>query len=69
MDYLKKLAADTIIVCSCELESIERRKVWMKARVYDGHTGKECARGRALFVSARWATVLRGLVPFGRRRG
>jgi hypothetical protein len=68
VDYLNKLAADTIIVCSTELLSTERRKVWMKAHVYDGHTGKECARGRALFVAPRWSTLVRALLPFGQRK-
>ena len=64
VNYKKKLPADTIIICSTELESIDKRKVWMTGHVYDGNTGRECATARALFVSPRWRTVLRGLVPF-----
>lgn len=64
VDYLSKLAADTVIVCSVELESAEGRKVWMKAHVYDGLTGKECARARALFVAPRWSSVVKAALPF-----
>lgn len=65
VDYKKKLAADTIIVCSTEIESIDNRKVWMKAHVFDGMSGSECATARALFVAPRWRSVLPG---FFRRR-
>ena len=68
VDYLKKLAADTVIVCTTELLSFEGRKTWMKAHVYDGLSGVECAQAKALFVSPRWSSVARGLLPFGHRR-
>jgi acyl-CoA thioesterase FadM len=65
VDYKKKLPADTLIICSTELESIDRRKVWMKARVYDAMTGQECAQAKALFVAPRLSSVLRSMLPFG----
>lgn len=68
VDYLKKLPADNLIICSTRVESIERRKVWMQASVMDGASGQQCARARALFVAPRWSRMLRGLLPFGRPR-
>lgn len=64
VDYLSKLAADTVIVCSVELEAMEGRKVWMKAHICDGLTGKECAKARALFVAPRWSNVVKSALPF-----
>ena len=62
MDYRKKLAADTVIICSTKVDSIEGRKVWMKASVFDGRSGVECASGRALFVAPRWGSFVKGLL-------
>ena len=66
VDYLKKMAADGLIICSTKLDSIDKRKVWMTATVCDGETGKECARAKALFVRPRWSKTLKSMLPFGR---
>lgn len=50
IDYKKRIAAPAVIHVSTEVESIEPRKVWMKAAVSDG-TGNVLATGRALFVA------------------
>jgi len=62
IDYRKKLRSDTVILCTTDVESIEGRKVWMRAHVSDGLTGEECASGRALFVAPRWSRVVSGLL-------
>lgn len=68
VDYTAKLPSSSLIQCSVSLEDIDRRKVWMCARVCDGSSGKECARARALFVAPRWGRVIRRVLwPFGRR--
>ena len=41
------------MLCTCELESIEGRKVWMRATVSDGPGGITYATARALFVSPK----------------
>lgn len=41
------------MLCTCEVESIEGRKVWMRATVSDGPEGKVFATSRALFVSPK----------------
>lgn len=64
VDYLRKLAADTIIVCSTEVEEVVGRKVWMRSHVYDGLTNKDCATARALFVAPRWSSVAKSALPF-----
>ena len=68
VDYVAKLPSASLIQCSVSLDDIDRRKVWMRARVYDAGSGKECARARALFVAPRWGRVVRRVLwPFGRR--
>lgn len=50
LDYKQKISAGTVLLVTTELETIEPRKVWMKATVTDGgsHT---FVQGRALFVA------------------
>jgi len=50
VDYKKRLAAPAVIHVATEVESIEPRKVWMRATVRDGE-GTAYATGRALFVA------------------
>ena len=50
IDYKRRLAAPAVIHVSTEVESVEPRKVWMRARVTDGE-GQVYATGRALFVA------------------
>lgn len=63
VDYKQKLPSDTIIQCTVVLEEIDKRKVWMRAAVSDASTGVKCASARALFVSPRWSTTLRRMLP------
>lgn len=67
VNYTRKLAADTVIICTTELESISGRKVWMHSSVQDGILGVECAKARALFVAPRWTSLVTGLLPKFRR--
>eukprot|EP00775_Hariotina_reticulata_P009986 gene9986-10141_t len=50
MDYKRKIPAGTVLLVTTELESVEPRKVWMKATVSNGAT-TTFATGRALFVA------------------
>lgn len=50
IDYKKRIAAPGVLHVSTEVESVEPRKVWMRATVTDGE-GATYAAGRALFVA------------------
>lgn len=50
LDYKKKIPSGTVLLVTAELESVEPRKVWMKATVSDGSRAT-FATGRALFVA------------------
>eukprot|EP00877_Chromochloris_zofingiensis_P012887 jgi/Chrzof1/7852/Cz02g38260.t1 len=50
VDYKKKIPAGTTLLVTTEIETIEPRKVWMKAHVTNGE-GVTYATGRALFVA------------------
>lgn len=50
LDYKKRIAAPAVIHVSTEVESVEPRKVWMRAAVRDGD-GNTYATARALFVA------------------
>eukprot|EP00878_Enallax_costatus_P004142 GHUV01004371.1.p1 GENE.GHUV01004371.1~~GHUV01004371.1.p1 ORF type:complete len:298 (+),score=91.03 GHUV01004371.1:262-1155(+) len=71
MDYKKKIPAGTVLLITTELDSVEPRKVWMKASVSDG-TGTTFATGRALFVAPnigkQFALLLRWKDGFGQRQ-
>eukprot|EP00891_Asterochloris_glomerata_P007240 jgi/Astpho2/7240/Aster-01548 len=51
VDYKAKINAGSTILCTCSVESMEGRKVWMQATISDGPTGKIYAKARALFVA------------------
>mmetsp|Transcript_20763 Transcript_20763/g.62538 ORF Transcript_20763/g.62538 Transcript_20763/m.62538 type:complete len:297 (+) Transcript_20763:187-1077(+) len=51
--YRSKIAAGQSILCTAEVESIEGRKVWMRAIMSDGPGGKVYATARALFVAPK----------------
>lgn len=60
LDYKKKISAGTVLLVTTELETIEPRKVWMKATVTDG--GKNTfVQGRALFVAPNIGKQFAGL--------
>ena len=40
VDYKQKIPAGRLLLCTTEVESCEGRKLWMKATVRDGPTGK-----------------------------
>lgn len=53
LDYKRKIPSGTVLLVTAELESVEPRKVWMKATVSNGspRAGATFATGRALFVA------------------
>jgi acyl-coenzyme A thioesterase PaaI-like protein len=51
VDYKRTAPTGGALLVTAEVESVEPRKVWMKASVRDGATGNEYATGRALFVA------------------
>ena len=55
VDYKAKINAGSTILCTCSVESMEGRKVWMQATISDGPTG---ALGEACCVSASGCAVL-----------
>lgn len=59
VDYKAKVPSGAVVLCSTEVESIQDRKVWMKAKMTDGK-GTVYATARALFVSPK-VTKLVGL--------
>ncbi|KIY93862.1 hypothetical protein MNEG_14098 [Monoraphidium neglectum] len=50
LDYKRRIAAPAVLHVATEVESVEPRKVWMRATVRDGD-GVTYATGRALFVA------------------
>lgn len=50
-----------MLLCTAEVERIEGRKLWMRAKLLDAPDGKVYATGKALFV----APSTRGLVKVG----
>ena len=50
LDYKRKIPSGTVLLVTAELESVEPRKVWMKATVSNG-SSSTLATGRALFVA------------------
>lgn len=50
VDYKRRIAAPAVLHVATEVESVEPRKVWMRATVSDGK-GSVFATGRALFVA------------------
>lgn len=53
MTYKGKIASSSAILCTAEVESIEGRKIWMRAIVSDGPDGRVYATARALFVAPK----------------
>jgi acyl-coenzyme A thioesterase PaaI-like protein len=51
VDYKRTAPTGGALHITAEVESVEPRKVWMRASVKDGATGAEYATGRALFVA------------------
>lgn len=53
--YKQKIdaSAQSAVLCTAEVESLEGRKLWMKATVRDGPEGTVFASARALFVSPK----------------
>jgi acyl-coenzyme A thioesterase PaaI-like protein len=60
LDYKKKIPSGTVLLVTAELESVEPRKVWMKATVSNGDKSA-FATGRALFVAPNIGKQLAGL--------
>jgi acyl-coenzyme A thioesterase PaaI-like protein len=64
VDYRAKIQAGRLLLCTTEVESIEGRKLWMKATVRDGPTGKVYATARALFVCPRTQRLVRDGIKY-----
>ena len=54
----QKIQAGKLLLCETELESIEGRKLWMRATVRDCPDGKVYATARALFVVPRTSRLI-----------
>lgn len=71
LDYKKKIPAGTVLLITTELDSVEPRKVWMRASVSNG-AGTTYATGRALFVAPnigkQFASLLKWKDGFGQRQ-
>eukprot|EP00884_Botryococcus_braunii_P003412 jgi/Botrbrau1/13071/Bobra.0187s0033.1 len=71
VNYKRKIQAGRLLLCTTEVESVEGRKLWMKATLRDGPHGKVFATARALFVvpkttrllSEGWRYVVSALFP------
>lgn len=59
ISYISRISADRTILCTAEVESIDGRKVWMRAVMSDGPQGKVYATARALFVAPKPHRLLR----------
>lgn len=53
VSYKAKISAGRTVLCTTEVESMEGRKLWMKATVSDGPEGQVYATARALFVAPK----------------
>lgn len=62
--HAQRLPGGSTVLCTCEVESIEGRKVWMRATVSDGPDGKVFATSRALFVSPKPHKLLNEVVSY-----
>lgn len=56
VDYKAKINAGSTILCTCSVESMEGRKVWMQATISDGPTGALRAASCAC-VRLGWAVL------------
>ncbi|KAG2501561.1 hypothetical protein HYH03_000068 [Edaphochlamys debaryana] len=68
IDYKQKIPNGSIILIKTEVESVQDRKVWMRAQVTDGHKALY-ATGRALFVAPRWLPDWLKSLGLGREKG
>lgn len=53
VSYKAKISAGRTVLCTTEVESMNGRKLWMKATVSDGPDGQVYATARALFVAPK----------------
>lgn len=59
VQYKSKIPASAVVLCTCEVEKAEGRKLWMRATMRDGPEGQIYATSKALFV----APGVKKLVP------
>lgn len=64
VQYKARLPGGATVLCTCEVESIEGRKVWMRATVSDGPEGKVFATSRALFVAPKPHKLLKEITGY-----
>jgi hypothetical protein len=62
LSLLQKVEASPgrLLLCTAEVESIQGRKLWMRAKLLDAPNGKVYATGRALFVAPSTKHLVRG---------
>ena len=56
--HVQKIQAGKLLLCETRVESMEGRKLWMKATVRDSPGGKVYATARALFVVPRTSRLI-----------
>ena len=56
---VQKLQAGKLVLCEAEVESVDGRKLWMKATVRASPGGKVYATSRALFVVPRTSRLIK----------
>lgn len=71
VDYCEKVPQNALILCTAEVESVEGRKLWLKASVTDGNpNGCTYATARALFVTPNVRRTIGnwmlGFLPFAK---
>lgn len=70
LDYKRKIPSGTVLLVTAELESVEPRKVWMKATVSNGSPrGATFATGRALFVAPNIGKQLGNMLGLNKGSG
>ena len=66
MDYKKPVPANSSVVCTTALESVDGRKTWVTAELRDRPDGVLYASARALFVIPRQApAIVQGDINYG----
>lgn len=64
VSYKAKIPAGATVLCSAKIDSMEGRKMWMKATMSDGPDGKVYATARALFVAPKPSRLIVDVVKY-----
>jgi len=68
VSYKSKIPAGATVLCAAEVESVDGRKLWMKAIMSDGPDGKIYATARALFVAPKMQRLVVDVVKYVAQR-